>query len=312
MDARRTGQFIADLRKEQDLTQRQLAECLLVSDKAVSRWETGHGMPDIDNLEALSNTLGVSIAELMRGERIVDPVAPAETDAIALSGIELAGALLRKRTVANVVLGFLAGVIVAVLAIVHLTSPIALPFDEGSVRVEALSDGTIAAVSAHGVAGWDIDEDAGVTYISCYTTRWSQLTGSAGTRVAVLGAAEQIRAVLYYPGAPDDVLLYGQIADAGVITLPRLVYNAWLLIGTAASIVGLAAYALVRTRWYARRVLRAALLPACFTASLIAVLWGRFDEVYNATFYLSGICLTALALYAFCLAALARGRIARR
>ena len=53
MNATSTGTFIATLRKEQGLTQHQLAERLLVSDKAISRWETGRGLPDLDNLEAL-------------------------------------------------------------------------------------------------------------------------------------------------------------------------------------------------------------------------------------------------------------------
>ena len=78
------------------------------------------------------------------------------------------------------------------------------------------------------------------------------------------------------------------------------------ILGIVASVIGFAAYALLRTRWYAKHVLRIALLPVCFSVSLIAVLWGRFDQVYNASFYLSGICLVALALYAAALLALSR------
>jgi len=65
MNIEKTGQFIAELRREKQFTQVQLADTIRVSDKAVSRWETGRGFPDIDNLEALSECLDVSIAELM-------------------------------------------------------------------------------------------------------------------------------------------------------------------------------------------------------------------------------------------------------
>ena len=127
-----------------------------------------------------------------------------------------------------------------------------------------------------------------------------------GELVTVVGSIDRTEAVLYYPGTPDDVLLYGQIEDAGIMTLPRLVYIMWLMVGIAASAVGLAAWVLLRKRWYASRVMRAALVPVCFTVSLVAVLWGHFDEVYNAAFYLSGICLLAAVLYALALFVLSR------
>lgn len=72
MDAKVTGNFIAALRKENGLTQKQLAEKLNVSDKAVSRWETGKGYPDIESLMALSKEFSVSVNELLCGIRIVN------------------------------------------------------------------------------------------------------------------------------------------------------------------------------------------------------------------------------------------------
>jgi len=307
MDANKTGSFIARLRQERGMTQRQLAEALLVSDKAVSKWETGRGMPDIENLEALANALGVSVAELLRGERIERHVEAAEADELAAGGLELARGLLRRTRVSNALLGFIAGVIVVTLVVVHLTSPITLPWREGLVRVEELSDGTLVAVTDEDVAGWSVDEVDGQVFVSCHGSRWHQLAGTPREPVAVLGGQAALpEAVLYYPGSPDDVLLYGEIADAGVVTLPRLVYNGWLVIGLVATTVGLVAWFVVRRRWFARHVLRAALLPACFSAALVAVLWGSFDRVYDASFYLSGICLVGLALWAACLVILAR------
>lgn len=74
MDAKTTGQFISFLRKEKGMTQKQLSEKLNVSDKAISRWETGRGFPDIESLQALSCEFSVSINELLYGKRIQTPV----------------------------------------------------------------------------------------------------------------------------------------------------------------------------------------------------------------------------------------------
>ena len=68
MDNRKTGNFISQRRKELNLTQKQLAEQLNVTDKAVSKWETGNGAPDIALLSLLAKTLNVSVAELLDGE----------------------------------------------------------------------------------------------------------------------------------------------------------------------------------------------------------------------------------------------------
>ena len=46
MDAKTTGRFIAELRKQKGYTQKELAEKIMVTDKAISRWETGKGLPD--------------------------------------------------------------------------------------------------------------------------------------------------------------------------------------------------------------------------------------------------------------------------
>ena len=67
-----TGPAIKRLREERGLTQTQLAQRIGVSDKAVSKWETGRGLPDISLVEALANSLGVSVPELMNGEQIVN------------------------------------------------------------------------------------------------------------------------------------------------------------------------------------------------------------------------------------------------
>ena len=72
MDQEKVGRFIGCLRKQQGMTQEQLGERLGVTNKTVSRWETGKYMPDIDKLQELSAILGISIHELLAGERIED------------------------------------------------------------------------------------------------------------------------------------------------------------------------------------------------------------------------------------------------
>lgn len=69
MDNLKFGAFIAQLRKELGFTQKELADKLNVTDKAVSKWETGKGFPDVKLLEPLAQILGVSLVELIRGER---------------------------------------------------------------------------------------------------------------------------------------------------------------------------------------------------------------------------------------------------
>jgi len=65
-----TGAVIKQLRENKKMTQLQLAEKLAVSDKTVSKWETGRGYPDISLLEPLAQTLGVSMTELISGETV--------------------------------------------------------------------------------------------------------------------------------------------------------------------------------------------------------------------------------------------------
>ncbi|MBO5897209.1 MAG: helix-turn-helix domain-containing protein [Clostridia bacterium] len=72
MDCYVTGGAIKRLRENKGITQQQLAEKIGVSSKAVSKWETAKGLPDITLIEPLAKALGVSVAELMSGERVVN------------------------------------------------------------------------------------------------------------------------------------------------------------------------------------------------------------------------------------------------
>ncbi len=69
MEQIKTGKFIAELRKEKGMTQEQLGAKLGVNSRSVSRWENGHGMPDISLLLELADVLGVTVQELLEGSR---------------------------------------------------------------------------------------------------------------------------------------------------------------------------------------------------------------------------------------------------
>ena len=70
MNAQKTGSLIAAIRKEQNRTQQDLSNELGVSSAAISKWERGIGFPDVSLIEPLATSLGITIAELFKGERI--------------------------------------------------------------------------------------------------------------------------------------------------------------------------------------------------------------------------------------------------
>ena len=70
MDMVKMGSFLAELRKEQNLTQTELGDKLGVTNKTISRWETGTYMPPVEMLEELSNLYGLTINELLSGKKL--------------------------------------------------------------------------------------------------------------------------------------------------------------------------------------------------------------------------------------------------
>ncbi len=70
MNPEKTGQIIKNARIKKGMTQKQLAEAIAVTDKAVCKWETGHGCPDITLLSQLSKVLEIDIQSILRGELV--------------------------------------------------------------------------------------------------------------------------------------------------------------------------------------------------------------------------------------------------
>ncbi|MDD2992251.1 MAG: helix-turn-helix transcriptional regulator [Pygmaiobacter sp.] len=96
MDQLKVGSFIAALRKEKALTQLQLGQALGVTNKTVSRWETGEYLPDFSLVALLCSTLDISINEFLSGERLADTEfrAQAQNNLLSLLAYE---ATLKKR-----------------------------------------------------------------------------------------------------------------------------------------------------------------------------------------------------------------------
>lgn len=88
MDAQKFGTFIAQCRKEKSMTQSELAAKIMVTDKAVSRWERGKGFPDINLLLPLAEALEVSVLELMHSERQKEKVKLFQDDTIIVHLME--------------------------------------------------------------------------------------------------------------------------------------------------------------------------------------------------------------------------------
>ena len=104
MDNVKIGEFIKDLRKEKNLTQGELAERLSVSPKTVSKWECGVGAPDVSIMVELCKELGVTVNELLSGERIENENYIAKAEENFISVLE-DGKKNKKNTKALVIIG---------------------------------------------------------------------------------------------------------------------------------------------------------------------------------------------------------------
>ena len=99
LDAATLGAFVARVRAERGLTQRQLAERLYVSDKTVSKWERGLSLPSVPLLVPLAGALGLSISELMACEEAPheESLGRADADRLIAASLDLSGAELTGR-----------------------------------------------------------------------------------------------------------------------------------------------------------------------------------------------------------------------
>ena len=118
LDLIKIGSFISNVRKEQGLTQKQLAERVGVSDKAVSRWETGKGLPDTSIMSDLCEALGININELLSGERLDADTYSGKAEKLMVDLVRDAQKSRNERK--SVIIGLLLGVVFLIVGLLFI------------------------------------------------------------------------------------------------------------------------------------------------------------------------------------------------
>lgn len=124
MDQMRIGKFIAETRKALGLTQRQLADTLDISDKTVSKWECGKGLPEVSLMLPLCRTLGISVNEMLSGERL-DEESYKERAEENMMDLIKENAENKKRMALSVICGAIT--VIAVCSLITIASYLQLP-----------------------------------------------------------------------------------------------------------------------------------------------------------------------------------------
>lgn len=234
MDAKKTGVFIAQLRKELGLTQKELADALNVSDKAISRWETGKGFPDTTLLKPLGDTLGVSVGELLSGERMAETEVRERTDEVIVETLRKPP---KKWTFISIAVAFLAAaVLILALNRVPWQWRTVWPIysDGYDLKINRLTqtvtDGTT-------VCDYTVAEEAGTYYISVTypdgsTFSWSYYHNERGHLVIDEQKSADYDETKYLPG---HVLMLGLRAvyfmDFGShVSMEQLTWVLWSML----------------------------------------------------------------------------------
>lgn len=146
MDQIKIGKFIAEIRKEQNFTQRQLADTLSISDKTVSKWECGKGLPEVSLMIPLCDALQITVNDLLTGERVseVDYQKKAEENMMNLIKENEEN---KKRKALSIICGVIT--IIAVCSLVVIASYIAIPT---IARIALIVFAIITAVAGIGAA----------------------------------------------------------------------------------------------------------------------------------------------------------------
>ena len=120
LDLIKTGSFISEMRKEKGLTQKQLADQVGVSDKAVSRWETGKGLPDTSIMPELCKALDINVNELLSGERLNAEAYSGKAEEIMVSLVK--DVQENKNDKKSVVLGLALGFVLLMLGLIGIVT----------------------------------------------------------------------------------------------------------------------------------------------------------------------------------------------
>lgn len=145
MNQEKIGKFICECRKKKNLTQEELAEKLGVTNKTISRWETGKFMPDISLFSPLSEILGININELMSGE-IIDEDKYQQN--FEKNVVQVISNVDKKNKFYNIITNIFLGIIVAFIicflfGIFYFNFSFRQKYNDEMMSIEELSDGNI-------------------------------------------------------------------------------------------------------------------------------------------------------------------------
>lgn len=221
MDQEKTGRLIAELRKEAGLTQEELGGRLGVSQRSVSRWETGKNMPDLSLLTPLADTLGVSVTELLQGERIEGETVTKDEAKSAMSAL-IALARDRRR--------FWNGVKALIAGVLTLTCMVGLYNLEFSVSIRSAGDLEYAIAEHRHIDGAVVDvlewESVGKQLIVLYQTD-GRSCGLARLKQGIFGKYRMLSAgendVVLCAAAPLELGRKHYLAVYAPDTLPDVV-----------------------------------------------------------------------------------------
>lgn len=146
MDQIKIGKFICEVRKEKNLTQRQLADILSISDKTISKWECGKGLPEVSLMIPLCDALQITVNDLLTGERVsnIDYQKKAEENMMKLVKENEEN---KKKMAFSVICGVIT--IVAVCSLIVIASYIMMP---AIVRISLIVFAILIAVVGIGAA----------------------------------------------------------------------------------------------------------------------------------------------------------------
>ena len=147
MNQIKIGKFIAQCRKEQNLTQTQLAEKLNVTDKAISKWETGKGMPDSSIMLELCQKLQINVNELLSGERLKSENYQEKVDENIVCITKEAEK--NKKIKNRIIIIFLILVLVFAIGIIAISiynnAEVDIAYDERIIKCEIVDDNIICS-----------------------------------------------------------------------------------------------------------------------------------------------------------------------
>lgn len=146
MDQSKIGKFIAEARRAQSLTQRQLAEQLAISDKTISKWECGKGLPEVSLMLPLCEILQITVNDLLSGEKVAESDYQKKAEENMMDLIR-ENAENRERMTLSIICGFIT--VIAVCALVMLASYLELPV---VVRILLVVFAVLTAVVGIGAA----------------------------------------------------------------------------------------------------------------------------------------------------------------